>query len=267
MRTKITSELSASVMFCSDRTCCVCHERGKTVQIHHIDEDPSNNSQENLAVLCLECHDATQIKGGFGRKLNGGLVIKYRDDWLNRVESRRNRADIMAVERKVNEENLSHCSSANSTIDRRCMELKDPPMDYINYLPEFKKALLLKAQPLWNTGVTTQMVQASYDYIDSLEGVLVILAEYYSKEQFKDILPKEYFSEVIASRFLWHRRIAEPEGPGTGGTIVNIRCSSAVVSDVEKMVEDLVMALVGDDDSFDWKGWPKRWYGDLKDVL
>jgi hypothetical protein len=27
------------------------------------------------------------------------------------------------------------------------------------------------------------------------------------------------------------------------------------------MVEDMVMNLVGYDDAFDWKGWPKRWRG------
>ena len=70
-RVPISADLAAEVMFRSDRTCCVCNVRGKTVQVHHIDEDPSNNLVESLAVLCLECHNDTQIKGGFGRKLNG----------------------------------------------------------------------------------------------------------------------------------------------------------------------------------------------------
>ncbi len=63
-------------MFASDSTCCVCRERGKAVQVHHIDEDPSNNTPANLAVLCLECHNQTQVSGGFGRKLTDTLVIK-----------------------------------------------------------------------------------------------------------------------------------------------------------------------------------------------
>jgi hypothetical protein len=90
-REKIPEDIAARVMFDSDRTCCVCRETRKEVQIHHIDEDPSNNSPENLAVLCFEHHDETQRKGGFGRKLNATQVRLYRDDWHKRIAQRRDR--------------------------------------------------------------------------------------------------------------------------------------------------------------------------------
>ncbi|MCS6203711.1 hypothetical protein G3447_02725 [Shewanella baltica] len=121
--------------------------------------------------------------------------------------------------------------------------------------------MLSQAQHKWDTGVTATMVQANYDYIDSLTGVLVTLSNYYSPEQFGELSPQQYFSEIISSRFQWHRTIAEPHGPGTGGTIVNVTVGGSVMSDIEKMIEDMVMALVGYDDSFDWRGWPKRWQG------
>ena len=116
-----------------------------------------------------------------------------------------------------------------------------------------------QAKPKWDTGVTTTVVQASYDYIDSLTSVLITLAKYLSPAQFGNQSPNEYFSEIISSRFQWHRTLAEPYGPGTGGTIVNINICGGVISDVEKMVEDMVMALVGYDETFDWRGWPIRW--------
>jgi len=50
---------------------------------------------------------------------------------------------------------------------------------------------------------------------------------------------------------------------GAGGTIVNIVCSGNVISDVEKMVEDIVMSLVGYGDSFDWEVWTKQWRGEV----
>lgn len=59
------------------------------MQIHHIDEDPSNNDIQNLAALCLEDHNDTLLKGGFGRKLSPELVIRYRDAWLADVARRR----------------------------------------------------------------------------------------------------------------------------------------------------------------------------------
>jgi hypothetical protein len=90
-RGKTPEDIAAQVMFDSDRTCCVCRETRKEVQIHHIDEDPSNNSPENLAVLCFEHHDETQRKGGFGRKLDATQVRLYRADWHKRVAQRRDR--------------------------------------------------------------------------------------------------------------------------------------------------------------------------------
>ena len=262
IRTPIPSDLAADVMFASDNTCCVCRERGKALQIHHIDEDPSNNAFENLSVLCLECHNDTQLKGGFVRKLNAPLVIKYRDEWLERVKLRRNLADEMAVKRQVGEVSLSQQVETSPQPVIHHTKLKDPPLDYINSLPEFKAALLRQAQPKWDTGVTATMVQANYDYIDSLTAILVTLANYYSPQQFGNQSAQEYFSEVIFSKFRWHRAIAEPHGPGTGGTIVNVTCGSGVIADVEKMIEDMVMALVGYDDEFDWRNWPKRWRGE-----
>src|SRR6266571_3981208 len=88
-RVDIPRAIEAQVQFASDRTCCVCRVKGKPFQIHHIDENPANNDFKNLAVLCLECHNETQIRGGFGRKLNAEQVILYRDDWLIQVSKTR----------------------------------------------------------------------------------------------------------------------------------------------------------------------------------
>ena len=85
IRTKIPKNIAARVQFHSNRTCCVCRDGNKIIQIHHLDENPVNHNEENLAVLCLECHDQTMIKGGFGRKLDSDLIILYRDDWYQIV--------------------------------------------------------------------------------------------------------------------------------------------------------------------------------------
>jgi hypothetical protein len=88
LRVNIPKDVATEVLFLSDRTCCVCRER-KPVQIHHLDENPSNSSPENLAVLCLDCHHQTQSKGGFDRKLDEHLVRRYRQDWLSTVAASR----------------------------------------------------------------------------------------------------------------------------------------------------------------------------------
>ncbi|MCG9134051.1 HNH endonuclease, partial [Candidatus Poribacteria bacterium] len=161
-KVRIPNDLAADVMFASDSTCCVCEERGKAVQIHHIDENPSNNVFENLSVLCLECHNKTQLKGGFDRKLNSDLIIKYRNQWINRVRSRRKIADERAIRKHVGEQSLSQQVEQPNNRLREDAVLKEPSIVYINSLPEFKSALLAQAQPKRDTGVTSTMVQASH---------------------------------------------------------------------------------------------------------
>lgn len=88
-RTEIPPLVAAEVLFQSDRTCCVCNDHSKPVQIHHIDGDPSNSITDNLAVLCFDCHHKTQTYGGFARGLDAPQILLYRLDWLGRVAARR----------------------------------------------------------------------------------------------------------------------------------------------------------------------------------
>ena len=256
IRVSVPSDLVADVMFASDSTCCVCRERGKAVQVHHVDEDPSNNTLANLAVLCLECHNQTQLSGGFGRKLNAELVVKYREEWAARVSQRRDAADRAAVEKMVG----PAAASARGPVETvpYSQDRSDAILAYVESLPDARAELRRTAQAQWDTGVTATMVQASYDYIDALQGLLVTLAGFYPRGSFGDDSHR-FFAEIVASRFLWHRAHAEPHGPGTGGTIVNVICSGNVVDDVEKMVENMAVSLVEYDDRFDWRGWPLRW--------
>jgi len=252
-RIPISADEAADVMFASDRTCCVCNERGKTIQIHHIDDNPSNNREENLAVLCLECHNDTQMKGGFGRKLNSELVIKYRNEWLLRVKNRRNNADSIAVS-KMSRPDAGKLKAITIPYSK---EGSDAILDYVNSLPALRKELRKKAQLEWDSGVTLRMVDASYEYVDALQGILVTLASFYPPGTFGGEDPHKFFSEQISSRFAWHRTHVD-----TGGTIANVIISGHVVSDVERMVEDMAHSLVGFDDRFNWRAWPTWWRED-----
>ncbi|MGA2032874.1 MAG: HNH endonuclease signature motif containing protein [Thermoguttaceae bacterium] len=80
-RVPIPDHLAAEVMFASDRTCCVCRMEKHKVQIHHIDEDPSNNTLENLAVICLHCHSDAHTTGAFARNLTPELIRLYNSSW------------------------------------------------------------------------------------------------------------------------------------------------------------------------------------------
>lgn len=87
-KNEIPENIVANVEFLSDRTCCICRIPNKGTQIHHIDENRSNNDMENLAVLCLECHNKTQTRGGFVRQLSSDVVKEYNKSWRNIVKSK-----------------------------------------------------------------------------------------------------------------------------------------------------------------------------------
>lgn len=88
-RKKIPSDIAAKTLFLSDRTCCICRNPEKSVQIHHINGKRNNNELSNLSVLCFDCHEKNQFKGGFSRKLDSEQIILYRNDWYRIVAQNR----------------------------------------------------------------------------------------------------------------------------------------------------------------------------------
>ena len=257
----IPDDLAAEVQFAADRTCCICNVRGKFTQIHHIDSNPSNNTFENLAVLCLQCHNETQIKGGFGRKLGPVVVTKYRDEWLKTVTFRRNSANEIAISGQVGEFSIGQRIGPKSHVKFQEIPAKDYPDAYINSLPDFRLALLRETKRKQEElgGSTLAIVQTRDSYIDVLTGILVTLAtNYYVPECFGNQSPQEFFSEIISSRYRLYSIIAEPHGPGTGGTIVPIRKQSSLTADIEKLVEVLVEGNWEERYS-EYEDWKRKW--------
>jgi len=69
------------LMAANRHTCCVCRAPRKHVVIHHIDEDPSNNDWDNLAVVCHDCHSRVTGDEGLGRRFTAGEVTTYKKEW------------------------------------------------------------------------------------------------------------------------------------------------------------------------------------------
>lgn len=81
LRRRVPSNAADELLVRNRHTCCVCRVPGRSVQIHHINEDPSDNDEVNLAVVCLECHSKATSTGGLGRRLSAGAVRKYKRYW------------------------------------------------------------------------------------------------------------------------------------------------------------------------------------------
>ena len=261
VRKAVPDKLAAEVMYLSDRTCGVCTERGKHVQIHHIDGNPNNNVFENLAVLCMQCHDEAHLRGGATRRLTEKMIIEFSNNWKNRVAERRKKSDEMAVLIQAGGNSRKQIDPGSDGVPEPS-KFKMPLVMLINTLPQVKSTLSNQLQPKRDTGATPAILEAPNDYIDSIVAILIALSSYYAENPFGNQTPDEYFSDMVASKYQWHRAIAEPDGQGTGGTIVSLYVASGVKADVEKMVEDMVDALVGDDDEFDFLSWRRCWRGD-----
>lgn len=88
-RHKIASKTVASLMFENEHTCCLCRDRNKDVEIHHIDGNNRNNKLSNLVVFCRDCHSKVTGAHGLGRSYSVIEVRKYKQDWESVVRKKR----------------------------------------------------------------------------------------------------------------------------------------------------------------------------------
>lgn len=82
-RKSVPKETENEVLAKCRRRCCICFglERNieiKRGQIAHLDDDPANNSLENLAFLCFDHHDEFDTSTSQSKGLTVGEVKKYR---------------------------------------------------------------------------------------------------------------------------------------------------------------------------------------------
>lgn len=75
---RVTDErVKLRVLLKNKRMCCVCHSPEKGIQLHHIDGNPSETSDANLAVLCLPhpTPDGKAYVYGYRRMLSDLYVV------------------------------------------------------------------------------------------------------------------------------------------------------------------------------------------------
>jgi len=238
IRIIIPTDIAAEALFTSDRTCCVCNVPGKPLQLHHINEDPSDNTLTNLAVLCLDCHNETMLRGGFGRKLDESQIIKYRAEWLARIQTRKAEADKLASIKTV-----VGLAENKEYIDYKDQSQRDVLVNYLNKILILENAQLIITKTKWDDHTTLSMKQRCYDMIDFYEEVLKELATFYPPNHFTSS-PSKYFNELIASRYTWHRLVCEPFGIGKGGTVVGVSVAASVQYDLKRMINRVADELI-----------------------
>lgn len=128
-------------------------------------------------------------------------------------------------------------------------------LDYIRLLPDMKAIEYRKAKIGWDSGENASMANATYEYTDFLKRTLESLANYYPPGTFEP----GYFDKVITERFEFHRKQLEPEGVGTGGTIVTTIAGGNVVTDLDNMIVGMVSAITQNETDFDFIQWKESW--------
>lgn len=253
-RIKIPLERASEVLFLHNHACCVCNSRNDPVQIHHINENPADNRIENLCVLCLSDHNRTQTRGGFGRHLSASEVKRYRDDWVIRVRQQRDRIDEDFVKKAANgivdAGNKSWNSPRNASL-----------IPILNGIIATKIEVHARAYPMWDSGVTQKMNQGGYDVIDVYEQLWVQLSRWFPQYHFDHMESRIYISKVIGNQFAWHRSVNQPEGDGTGGTILILVMLGGVMDDISRMISETVQSLSTwlEIEDFDYHDWKVKW--------
>lgn len=76
------------LLYESAHTCCVCRTPALPIQIHHIDQNPSNNVENNLVVLCQNCHDEAHTEHKMSKNLTANKLKYYKNEWNEEIRTR-----------------------------------------------------------------------------------------------------------------------------------------------------------------------------------
>jgi len=257
MRTPIPSDIATKVLFNHDRTCCVSQERGKRVQLHHIDEDPSNHDPRNLAVLCFDCHNKTQVKGGFGRGFNADDVREYRDHWERRVVSNRAQADKLIVEKQIGIINIA-AKAKGPWHPPSKLEL----VAYVEGIPEtMKRAYDLARQERAKSSNNAVLKQTTYQITAVAERLWVGLSAWYPPSHFESKLPPDFIDEYLRQRYDLRHALMEPNGIGTGGTMMQSLVAYGVLMDLQELIiltVRMLLTFVHTDTGISIEDWVAR---------
>ena len=89
MRREPTRKQRDRLLIRNAHMCCVCKEYGVGLELHHIDGNNPNTTDDNLAVLCVSDHDAHHHPGQYflrHTELNAVEIKRGKQEWEAFVE-------------------------------------------------------------------------------------------------------------------------------------------------------------------------------------
>jgi hypothetical protein len=246
VRKKINEQVADQLLFDVDRTCCLCTQPGKSVQIHHIDGDNQNNDLSNLVVLCLGCHDEVTRGPGLGRGISAGYLLLKKKFWAESVGQFR--STILPVEPEMNSEIHMNATSAKYEFFGE----EEVKHELYSCFTTFR-ASRARAQVFLEEGTTVSNNLAMNTMIEDLIAALVTLADFFPPGHF-GASPKQYFERWARDLSGLHFNVSQL---GDYGTMIGYVTASKTLTSLETLFLDMAETLAFDAD----------WYGDWAEKI
>lgn len=84
-RVAVPAKMAKKLYELNANSCCVCKRTGIGLNLHHIDGDSSNTIEENLAVICVNEHDAHHRPDKYPvlnhMDLSAERLLEYKNEW------------------------------------------------------------------------------------------------------------------------------------------------------------------------------------------
>ncbi|CAN5445152.1 hypothetical protein BH09VER1_BH09VER1_54360 [soil metagenome] len=133
----------------------------------------------------------------------------------------------------------------------------------LNQLPGKVTAARAQSQPGWDTGNTSAMKEATYQYNNALASLINALAStYYPKDFLPPTDTADYLKALYSVR-RFQQAIDNPSGESQG-TLSYLDVPSAVSTDLEDTIARMVQAIAAQYPAFKYSDWQKKWRQALK---
>ena len=101
-RVAVPAKMARKLYELNANSCCVCKRTGVGLNLHHIDGDSSNTTEENLAVICVKDHDAHHRPNKYTAlnhmDLSAERLHAYKTEWEEFVrECKKNEPQVLAT--------------------------------------------------------------------------------------------------------------------------------------------------------------------------
>lgn len=101
-RVALPAKMAKKLYELNANSCCVCKRTGIGLNLHHIDGDNSNTTEENLAVICVNEHDAHHRPDRYPTlnhmNLSAERLLAYKTEWEEFVkECKKDEPQVLAT--------------------------------------------------------------------------------------------------------------------------------------------------------------------------